>query len=461
MTVQTNIYTLGVGAIIAIAIVAAASVWADSIPTVSTLCGYMAVLAAAAAAWRLNRWRSAASAWVLLALWTLLAVIGIADLQCYSSHPGASICHPWLANPDSRTIYSTAATAASERFAEGVYNPRSIFFGLIYMAFGPSPAAMIMACAAAVVVAVACAGVIAGATADATDADRRRLSALAMGLTAAVCHLTAMGTVILKDSFVIAGVALLGVALLRFIPQRDCIATCSSLACGAAGILLIATLRIEYLVYVPAGVAFMLPWVLRRKAPAAALLLFAVGAAGLYIAYRHSFICSQSAIYIFDTVSPTRQSYNSVAAWILSAPWWMRLLCLPMTAAVQYLIPLPWTAADDAAFGPGFVFAHFSLPWYAVGGLILTALLLWRRIPGAMLRIALLGAVVWLVPAYAAAGMVNRYTLAAIPLMAPAGAYAWLRLRSMRRVKLFLAIYAALIVAALGVVYMFIQSSLS
>lgn len=461
MTDQMNLKCLGMAATAAITIVAAAAAWTTEVPTAGTLAGYLVVLVVAVLAWRLNRWRSTASALVLLVLWTVLAVVGIADLHCYASHPGASPAEPWFANPDSNTIYHASRTAAQERFSEGVYNPRSIFFGLIYMAFGPSPAPMIMACAAAIIVAVSCAGVLAGSCAGSSDADRCRISALAMALTASVCHLTAMGTVVLKDSFVIAGIALLGVTLLRFMPRREHITSGKALICGTAGILLIAALRIDYLVYVPVGLLLFLPWTLRSKKVAASLLAVAAITAGAYYAYRANLIGAQPAEYIFSNITPTRQSYNGVAEWILASPLWVRAACLPLTAAVQYLIPLPWTASADAAFGPGFQLAHISLPWYCVGGLIILSFVYWRRIPAAMLRMALFGAIIWIVPAFITAGLVNRYTLPAIPLMAPAGAYVLLHLRELPRARMLLTVYAALLLTALTLTFIFITSHLS
>lgn len=461
MTKQMNIRYLCVATMIAVAVVWGASAWAGSLPTVSTFTGYLAVLAAAAGAWRLNRWRSAASAWVLLVLWTVLATVGIADLHCYASHPGASIAEPWFANPDSDTIYRASAIAAQERFVEGIYNPRSIFFGLIYMAFGPSPAPMIMAAAAAIIVAVSCAGVIAGGASAGSDDERRRLSAIAMGLTAAVCHLTAMGTVLLKDAFVIAGISLFAVALLRFIPHADTISSRSATACGLCGILLLFFLRFEYLIYIPIGLTVMLPWTLRRKKLAGTLLVGAAFAGAAYYAYRHTMIGAQQPQYIFDKLPAARESYNGVAAWILSSPWWVRVACLPATAAVQYLIPLPWTASADAAFGPGFQLAHFSLPWYILGGLIITSLVYRRRLPAPMLRITLLGLIIWIIPAYLTAGLVNRYTLSAVPLMASSGAYAWLHLRRSTGARVLYIIYLLLLAGALGAAYFFTGSSAS
>ena len=131
------------------------------------------------------------------------------------------------------------------------------------------------------------------------------------------------------------------------------------------------------------------------------------------------------------------QSYNLIVDGYFGYPWWKKVILLPMTAAVQYLIPLPWGFCDDVHFGYTLAYAHISYPWYVIGGLILYFVAFeMHRASIRFQRIVEWGGLMWLVPAFLFAGTVSRYTLPILPLIIPAAVYVVAKWHELNKLKL-------------------------
>ena len=131
----------------------------------------------------------------------------------------------------------------------------------------------------------------------------------------------------------------------------------------------------------------------------------------------------------------------------------MHLLLLPVTTAIQLLIPLPWTWDKYLMFGPTMAFAHFSFFRYAAGGLIIyfvgAQFSRKKRAPWLLLRLVSIGLIIYLFAAFQFGGTVARYGIPLITLLIPAAAYAYVNYRKARSFRVWAIVYIALITLTL------------
>jgi len=199
---------------------------------------------------------------------------------------------------------------------------------------------------------------------------------------------------------------------------------------------LMAFVRTTFLYFIGLGVVVMaLPhW--RRDWGMALALLAVVGISlvvgDMFASYsfdRHAIIVeggwSMHNTYATDTSRPVYR--RLIGYYFLYTPL-HKLLVLPVTLSLQYLIPLPWISEMDEAVIFNF-FIRISYGWYLVGGIALFYyfFLIWRRHEG-------MGAWPWwpalsfIIIAYIMGGSVTRYVLPFEPLFVPVAIYVICRL---------------------------------
>ncbi len=64
-------------------------------------------------------------------------------------------------------------------------------------------------------------------------------------------------------------------------------------------------------------------------------------------------------------------AYSQVTGYYEATGVLHKIMLLPFSLCVQFLTPLPWAFGRDIVFGPSLAWSHFSLPWYALGSLLL------------------------------------------------------------------------------------------
>ena len=204
----------------------------------------------------------------------------------------------------------------------------------------------------------------------------------------------------------------------------------------AVAMLIMALVRTTYVYFVMLGAAVALVPMLRQRQWVQPLALLAVTAAAfavgnffaIYSIDHHVAIVeggnSMKRLYV---VGPTQQPYLDMLGNYFNYPVWKRLLLLPLTSAVQFVIPFPWIYGGVQLSD---VLTRCGWGWYAVGG---TAMFyyLWcvakRSNP--------LGALAWWPPlcfavtAYVVAGSLNRYALPIEPLFVPMAVYVLCKVR--------------------------------
>ena len=132
----------------------------------------------------------------------------------------------------------------------------------------------------------------------------------------------------------------------------------------------------------------------------------------------------------FYVDSESQQFYHDLLDYYFLRPFWYKALMLPLTMAVQFIIPFPWTYYDNSTFIN--LFARMTYGWYLVGGTALFYYLVmsWRRDGSSTM-----GAWPWWAAlSYAAiawvmAGSVARYVTPVQPLFVPVAVFVLCRLR--------------------------------
>ena len=161
-----------------------------------------------------------------------------------------------------------------------------------------------------------------------------------------------------------------------------------------------------------------------------------------------TFLCGESQEPLGQLIGP----YNTY-------PLWLKVLLLPITVGVQFMIPFPFTTVTQEFGMPiSCAWHRLSYLWYfaAIPMLAYYIFYWWRKTSGGLQLslLALLAAVSYCIPAFVTAGSVSRYAFCFVPYLAVVGGYvAWRVLhynkREAKPVGVFAAIYAILIVVAL------------
>lgn len=391
---------------------------------------------------------------ILISVATLLSFFLVLNINYFTVQAGGTDTAPVLHNPDACRAWLGALspfddTAWRDYFGNGYFH---VILWLLFKITGPSISA-----ALCLNFTLALGTVLLVHAITMRLCDDRRTATIAMGCLGVTGYFLSMGTVLLKDMWVIFFTALFAYGLLCRGWRWWTITILASV--------MLATVRLNMLALFIAGYAMM---IFSRKvsrqnvirgiaAISITIVLFAVGTALLN---PPDFIEQSSGEHNFGQFNNEGQAaYFRIIGEYFRLPVYYKILMIPISAAVQFLIPLPWNFCAHIIYGPSTLLAHISYPWYAVGGVAIYALTQWRRMPRAMYVLLLFAAMLWLAPCLTAGGTVSRYALPAVPLMAPAAAWVLRnRLRS-RSFIIYAAAFCTVLAAALITVH-YLQSSI-
>lgn len=414
--------------------------------------------------------RSPLARWTLLAAFALLSLGLVANVHYFTARCGALSTAPLLLNDDASVAWQVMSRILDGgRPDESITVPSRYGYGR-FLAFaalfvGRDVAALLTVNVLFVMLTIVLTGRIAAMLAPAGM--ERRMSGAAMLMIASVCYFLASGVILIKDAaccFVMA-VSLWGLLRLRRGGTR--LWTAYAGLAGAAA--LAAVVRPSLLLFMVMGFAALTPWRSRRAAiQGMSLALLLVGL------YSYVVLCTVSTYNPGVTLSQTEdmalqvdgastdrmQAYTSVAGmYYLYSPF-ERLMRLPMSLAVQFMTPFPWNYTKHIDFGYSLVYSHFAWPWYAVGAMFIYYLIFClRRGPRLLSKMALLGAAMTAAVAMIYGGLVSRYCLPWLPAIVPAAAAVWLAERHRRRFKVYVAVFAVLLCAALFMCHRLLQAS--
>ena len=415
-------------------------------PVLQTMIMLLVIAAISAACYRLMCPPEALGEYTLLAVWTLLGFGLIVNVWYFTTVNGGTIEAPVLFNDDAATVWRQLRKISENHDSFSVYRMHG-YASLLYMlSLGTVPRIHILLGlnAFAIILTI----IISGAIAQRLC---RRGASVAMLLLACICYFVASGVILIKDAAVCLVMALWLYAV-----------SCKSynkldfylLALVAIG--LGAWIRPHLLPFMALAVLVIAIDGFRRRWPAALAMIAAIIL--IYVCLDGLGIESKVTGSSFDIEggAPSRlAAYRSVLADYPSLSLWQKLLALPFTLTVQYLTPLPWAFTRDIPFGPSNILAHFSYPWYAIGGIILIFFVIgYRKAPKKVYLLAVFGALACAVTALVTGGTVSRYCLPWLPAFIPAAS--WVissRIYKTKQFRTLVFVYVLLLVLALCVVF--------
>lgn len=405
----------------------------------------------AQAVYRLTCPQSRGAQIAILVFTTLLACGVILNLWYFTTASGGTDTAPVLINDDSATAWYEMQLALSGLPRTDVARAGLGVF-LSWLSWGGIPQISALLCMT--MLAALLAIVLTGATAAAmqpVESFRARTCTWAMILMGSVTYFLVSGTILLKDAWMVLAIAMTVYAVF------GCRSAWSRYILMVAAFGLMYAIRGAQLAYVAVLLAIAIPVLPRSRRTGTAIL--AAVASGLYILTLY--IGTQHIILdiaddtlnfnIHEGPSERLAAYSAIAGDYPNLSTLQRLLRLPFSLAVQYLTPLPWAFGRDTIFGPTQALSHFSLPWYAIGGILLYCLFFcMRALPRSTSGMLIFGALAMAATAYVTGGTVSRYCLPWLPAMIPAAAmFMTDRMWRRRSFVVWYPTYGVLLVAAL------------
>lgn len=148
---------------------------------------------------------------------------------------------------------------------------------------------------------------------------------------------------------------------------------------------------------------------------------------------------------------------QNVAAWdnMLSQDYevmsvWKRIVWLPASIIVQFLIPFPWNFSRDMIFGPTEAVAHFGYFWYYAGAILIYWLFDAQKNSPITMRLSVLwGILLTVATAYMTSGRVSRYCLPYLPMLLPAVGYTLYYYKSRKSFRIWICVFTVLLIPVL------------
>lgn len=413
---------------------------------------YMVVMAIVMSVFSACRWRSAAGAYILLAMVTLSTCGVVINVNWYTTVFSTGVDSPVLLNWDAATDWDRALYNLGLSTDPGLFNSRhlaGIAAGLMAV-FGVDITVPIMfnvLCYGLTLVAM-------GSIAYAMTSDRRiALGTLVAGST--MCYLFTQSTWLIKDVPVTLCIAVIACMLVRW--RMDGCSRWWEWMLLAVSMVLLLFLRANFMYMVALGAGLM---ALRRDVRRLdwKFIVVIVAAILMRMVYDHYFnSVSAEALITVDGTTTLNNHKTASRAWDKMHPGGYedfsvgrRLLFLPASVAVQFLIPFPWNFGRDMIFAPTMVVAHFGYCWYYAGALILYWIFAaGRRSPRTMQLSAVWGVAMTVLTAWMSAGRVSRYCLPYLPLLLPCAAFVAVKMWRRRSLWVWLGVFTAILVPTL------------
>ncbi len=414
--------------------------------------GLLIVPLAAMVCYRYTAGYSIKGEFVLLSASMLLGAGIIANVWYYTTLSGGTDSAPVLVNADMHRTFEDALyyLGYNEHRSSITHSLYSVIIAGVLAVTGPSVTAGLlvnMACTLATLVCVS--------TLWVNVTGRRSDSWIAMLCTAAVCYLLASGTFLNKDAWTICAMSVAATGLTRPSSPRMFMAV-------IVGAIMLFISRMNMLWALVAGIVIM--WVfarapLRHQGWTIAALALIIA---MYYYGRYEPGATPQTLMVIspsENIYVSYQADNQMAYYRLFGDYhdhgqFERLLLMPVSAIVQYLIPFPWNYARDTIFGLTEAYAHFGYPWYIFGAVLVYYMCaVWRRSPVMMRALTLWAIFIWLIPCWCFGGTISRYGLMAVPLMAPAVAYTIKTSTKRKSMRIYSLIFIILLAATLIVCY--------
>lgn len=417
-------------------------------------------MAAVLGAYRLCPFRSRPGYYILLVGFTLVVCGILWNINYFTVISGGTFSHPVLHNTDAYTDWHQAV---SLMYGDSVpddilaFRNYSYIIALLLGIFGRDIGVPLMFNALCYGFAII---LFAGITFALTR--NKQTSLVAMIVASLMCYLMAQATILIKDVPLTMSVAAVACVMVRWNCRlRVSLSDVLFLIVGLVGISL---LRPNFLLMLMLGT-----FILGIKLPKALssrwlfdsrfVVLFLISVV-LFVVMHSCF----NATPVSESVGVNGDNLvfvhpQKVRAWdniLVDAyedmPVWQRILWLPGSLIVQFLIPFPWNFARDMIFGPTLCVAHFGIFWYYAGAVICFGIVAaWRKLSGAMRRLTIWGVVLTILTAYMTSGRVSRYCLVYLPMLLPLAAYTLCEFRNNKKFRIWMVVFTVVLVPVLFV----------
>lgn len=396
---------------------------------------------------------------ILVTLLTTAVAIGIIiNINYYTVLSGGTDVAPVLQNEDANRVWLNALS-----FYNGTWQADSLVWNLYgavvactFAITGPSITSALMVSMVSAVAAFTFTALITKRLTS--NNGTAAVSVLCVG---AVCYLLASATILVKDIWVIAAFAVGGYGLCQWRRTSALWVLTAIIMLGIARKNMVLAMLMGVVVtafpYWRNGLKRQLLWrgvliivgimviLVTQHATISPTIGAQLGGVDEYVASH------QGARHVFLSIIGPETNTDVVRKILLS----------PVLIFTQFLIPLPWDYARDTIFGPTLAYAHFGYPWYLFGALFVYYLCAAKR-SGSwyLLVMAIWSVLVWMVPVYVTLGTVSRYSLCAVPLMAPAVAMVITTCYRRRGLWLWLAFFGVAMASGLIFIHHLQYSSL-
>lgn len=284
-------------------------------------------------------------------------------------------------------------------------------------------------------------------------------------LIASIAFILFQGTFVMKDAAVVLGMSFIGYTLAKCVKLQFDLWV---IICGIIGSLILTIFKSPMGWFVIAGIIicccnknfksykYYLPILFLS------ILIIIIGG-DLRPTDDARFVSDSTELnYSMLQLEQTSEYYDLIPNYYASSIF-KRIIYLPFTSAVQYLMPIPWhfsSYLDRAAFH---WYAHISIFWYFVGGAMIGFFIfqLFRKSGNGLNRWALWFLACYCGVALASAGTVARYYLPFIPLGMPIALHFLYSIKdgviSAKSAKTYWIVYSGLMIIALAMAYWFLE----
>ena len=386
---------------------------------------------------------------------TLLLATGvILNTWYYTTVLGGTPESPVLINEDSNRWWNGAVNLLSSdrgyqiEDSYGFYNK---VLAMILEVFGDNVGTALLWSMTLIVISVLLTGILSWRI----IADRR-VAVLSMICVSAVCYWLSMGTLILKDALVICAVL---VGAISFTTRSKL----SFFSLVLLSVVMLSCSRLSCLVILAFGALIV-------GADKKNIVYRLIAVALFVLAYLYAIhLSAKTAFAMPDAVSsgtsytaPQQMAFYNVFGNYMILPLYVKLLVLPVTAGVQFLIPFSWTWARDIPFGLTQAWAHIGYPWYIFGFIFIYFLVgQIRSYRTILFRLSVFAFIGWLIPCIVTGGTVSRYGLPFVAIMAPAVAYTIFKNYRVRQFYVYLGVCAAILTVVLIIAHHLQLSAMS
>lgn len=394
---------------------------------------------------------------MLAGMAALLTIGVVVNIWYFTTESGGTLSSPVLQNWDARRTWEkslnvVAGTPLSDPFF--AYDTPGLLYGALMRLTGVSILYPLMFNVLCALLAICCVGRI-----TILLTGRRDTACLAMLMMGLMCYFMVQATVLIKDCPVTLASALMVLCYIGPLCRQDGRPGVAEVLFMSVAVVLTVFFRQNMLMLFAAGAIF---FVVRgadaRRTALWAAVVLAVCTVAKYLAQMVLPVVELRDIIVHDRgldmilVEPKTLAWDNFIGDYPALSVWRKLALLPLSILLQFLIPFPWNFGRDMVFGPTLAVAHFGYFWYFAGALVLYWIAsLSRRSPAAMCRVVAYGMFLTVITAYVTSGRVSRYCLPYLPMLIPAAAYTAVTAWRRRSLRLWLAVFAALLLPGLCV----------